>query len=1199
MRNTYLGLTRGLPALTLLLLLAACGGESGDGTKGGGATPAADSKGGVASGVVSRGVTPSSTVPAGGATSGSNPGVGAAGGTARGQGAASNATPRGIGSGSATSLPLAPHASGEILVRFRATVSELNKSRTLSRVAATRLRAFRVIKGLEHHRLPPNVSVAEALEDYRQDPNVLYAEPNYVVHTTAIPDDTRFGELWGLHNTGQSGGTSGADIDALGAWDIATGSSNVVVAVIDTGIDYNHPDLSANMFRNTPDCIANGIDDDGNGRIDDCYGIDTANNDSDPMDDNRHGTHVAGTIGAQGNNGSGVAGINWNVNLMACKFLAASGSGTTAGAIACLEYVRTMKDRGVNIVATNNSWGGGGFSQALFDAIKGHQEAGILFVAAAGNGNAFGVGLNNDQTPFYPCNYNLSNVICVAASTRTDERATFSNYGRRTVHIGAPGAEILSTTLTNSYTMLNGTSMATPHVTGTAALLKAADPSRDWRAIRNLILASGDNVPSMANTITQKRLNALGALNCVNSTAFSRLSPIADTVLANVDTPLNLSVLNINCAIPNGDVVVTVNPGGETVTLLDDGAGVDQAAGDGNYSGQWIPATTGSYTLTFPDGSELAVTVSSPLISVTPDVLDFGTVNANAFVDRAFMVQNAASGTLSGSASTAAPFAIQSGGSYSLSAGQSQTVTVRLSPTVVGTVSGTVNFTGGGAASKIVTGVVVPPATLAASPTSAAPGTTITVSWSGIATPTTRDWIGIYQPGAPDTSYHLGWLYVSGAANGSVPFTLATTLAPGTYELRLFSNGGYSRLAVTTITVVPGCTGGSLNASPTSVAPGGSVTATWSAVCASTSTDWIGLYLPGALDSSYLAYRYTTGTASGSVPFTIPTSVAPGTYELRLFSNNSGKRLAVSNSFQVVVAGCSGSSLGASPANVPLGGSVTATWSGLCGPTTRDWVGVFLAGSANTSYVAWAYTTGAASGSMNLALPVSLPQGTYELRLFANGSYTRLATSNTFTLGAGCTGSASLSASPASVPAGGSVTATWSGLCGPTSRDWIGVFLPGAANTSYVAWAYSTGAASGSISLALAASLPQGTYELRLFSNGGYTRLATSNTFAVGAACTGGANLSASPASVPRGGTVTATWSNVCSPTSRDWIGIFAPGAPNSYYVAWRYTTGTASGSVPLTVPSSLAPGTYELRLFANNGYLLLGKSNAFTVTSP
>ena len=1086
MRTNWPGITRGLSALAVLLLLAACGG--GDGTDGSSVAPGADSKGGVASGVAVRGGAASNAVSGSGAASGSTPN----------NGVAASAVGGGVAApGSATPQPLLPHAPNEVIVKFRARAPELSKNRALSRVAATRLRAFRILEGLEHHRLPPGASVDEALAKYRQDPDVQYAEPNYIVHTTLTPDDIRFGELWGLHNTGQLGGTPGADIDALGAWDITTGSSSVVVAVIDTGIDYNHPDLSANMFRNTPDCIANGIDDDGNGRIDDCFGIDTVNNDSDPRDDNRHGSHVAGTIGSLGNNGAGVAGINWNISLMACKFLDASGSGTTAGAIGCLEYVRIMKDRGVNIIATNNSWGGGGFSQALFDAIQRHQDAGILFVAAAGNGNALGVGRNNDQTPFFPCNYDLSNVICVAATTRSDDRAAFSNYGRRTVHIGAPGTEILSTTLINTYTMLNGTSMATPHVTGTAALLKAADPSRDWRAIRNLILAGGDNVPSMADTITRKRLNALGALTCANSPVFSRLTPIADFVAANVETPLNLSVLNINCALPNGDVVVTVNPGGESVTLLDDGVGLDQAAGDGNYSGQWIPASTGSYTLTFPDGSELAVTVSSPVIGVAPESWNFGTVNANASFDRAFTVQNAGSGTLTGSASTTAPFTIVSGGSYSLSAGQSQTVTVRFSPPSEGTYSGAVNFTGGGGASKVVTGVAVPPATIAANPTSVTPGATITASWGGIGAPSTKDWIGIFPQGAPDTYYYLGWRYITGTANGSVPFTIANSLAPGTYELRLFSNGTYTRLAVTTVTVVAGCTGGSLSASPTSVAPGGSVTATWSAVCAPTSTDWIGLYLSGAPDSPYLAYRYTTGTASGSVPFSIPASVAPGTYELRLFSSGSYTRLAVATI--TVVAGCTAGSLSASPTTVAPGGSVTVTWSGLCTPTTRDWIGLYAPGAPNTSYAAWRYTTGASSGSVPMTIPATLAPGTYQLRLFANGGYTQLAVT--------------------------SIT--------------------------------------------------------------------------VGAGCTGGASLGASPTSLTAGGTVTATWSNVCTPTSRDWIGIFAPGAPNSYHFAWRYTTGTASGSVPLTIPASVAPGTYELRLFANNGYLLLGKSNTFVVTSP
>jgi subtilisin family serine protease len=196
-----------------------------------------------------------------------------------------------------------------------------------------------------------------------------------------------------------------------------------------------------------------------------------------------------------------------------------------------------MKDRGFNIVATNNSWGGGEFSQALIDAIDAQRQSGMLFITAAGNGDFFGFPLNNDQTPFYPCNHFLPNIICVAATDRTDARSSFSNYGRHTVHIGAPGSDILSTIRSNRYSISSGTSMATPHVTGVAALLKSADTNLDWRALKNLILAGGDNVASMANTITQKRLNANGALNCSNSTVLSRLRPIANIINGSIDSP--------------------------------------------------------------------------------------------------------------------------------------------------------------------------------------------------------------------------------------------------------------------------------------------------------------------------------------------------------------------------------------------------------------------------------------------------------------------------------------------------------------------------------------------------------------------------------------------------------------------------------------------------------------------------------------
>src|SRR2546422_295586 len=415
---------------------------------------------------------------------------------------------------SATAQPTPRHAPDTILVRFKASALPADQALVHALVGAHAYKSFRIVEGLQAVRIPPGMRVKDAIEFYRRRPDVLYAEPNWIVDAQVVPSDPSFSSLWGLNNTGQNGGIPDADIDAPEAWDITTGSSDVVVAVIDTGIDYTHPDLSANMFRNELDCNSNGIDDDGNGLVDDCFGIDTANNDSNPMDDANpgHGSHVAGTIGAVGNNAVGVVGVNWAIRLMACKFLGSTGSGTTADAIDCLEYVKLMKDRGVNIVATSNSWGGGGFSQGLFDAIEAHPHRGILFIAAAGNANP---GSNNDTKPFYPAAYYLPNVISVAATTRTDALASFSNFGRRTVHLGAPGQEILSTTPGNTYSSLSGTSMATPHVTGVAALLKAQDPARDWRALKNLILAGGDTVPSLATTtITQKRLNARGALTC-------------------------------------------------------------------------------------------------------------------------------------------------------------------------------------------------------------------------------------------------------------------------------------------------------------------------------------------------------------------------------------------------------------------------------------------------------------------------------------------------------------------------------------------------------------------------------------------------------------------------------------------------------------------------------------------------------------
>ena len=523
--------------------------------------------------------------------------------------------------GGAAQLIHAPaYASEEMLVRFKDRASPSDIASAHAWAGGHPIRAFRAVKNLTLVKLPVGLPAKDAIRWYRQHPDVLYAEPNYIVTTLAVPNDPQFGDLWGLHNTGQAGGVPEADIDAPSAWDLSTGNATPVVVVIDTGIDYTHEDLAANMFRNTLDCNTNGIDDDGNGFVDDCHGIDAVNNDTDPMDDNAHGTHVAGTIGAVGDNGIGVVGINWNVRLMACKFLDAGGSGFIADAIQCMDYVGLMKDRGVNIVATNNSWGGGGFSQAMLDAINAHRQRGILFIAAAGN-----LMDDNDVSPFYPATYDLPNVLAVASTTRTDARSGFSHFGRHTVHLGAPGSDIVSTTPGDTYQSFSGTSMATPHVTGVAALLKAHDPARDWRAIKNLILAGGDGNPALNDTITRKRLNAHGALTCIDSTVQSRLRPIGPTIGGAVGAPINLAVLHVNCAAPNGNVTVTVNPGGESVVLRDNGSAPDQSAGDGIYSGQWTPSALGTHTLTFP-GSDTVTVLVHPNYVVTPTPFNYRTI---------------------------------------------------------------------------------------------------------------------------------------------------------------------------------------------------------------------------------------------------------------------------------------------------------------------------------------------------------------------------------------------------------------------------------------------------------------------------------------------------------------------------------------------------------------------------------------------
>jgi len=393
------------------------------------------------------------------------------------------------------------YTPGVVLVRFanepNITTKNTILNSALGRGGSLVKQEYTLVKGLTQVSLPAGMSVEDATASLRQSSSVIYAGPDYISHVFVVPNDTRFSELWGMHNTGQAGGTAGADIDATGAWDINTGSSSIVVAVTDTGVDYTHPDLAANMWR------------DPNGH----FGYDFVNNDSDPMDDYGHGTHVAGIIGAVGNNGLGVAGVCWHVKIMALKILDANGRGSLSNSISGVQYAVS---NGAKVI--NASWGYNpgvpvSYLQPLYDAIAAAQDVNVIFVAAAGNN----INNNNDASPVYPASFDLDNVISVMATTNTDAQAYYSNYGLMTVDLGAPGGsnsggsnDILSTLMGGGYGYKAGTSMATPHVAGACALLLSINHTLTASQVKQILLDTVDKtLPGLC--VSGGRLNLSAA----------------------------------------------------------------------------------------------------------------------------------------------------------------------------------------------------------------------------------------------------------------------------------------------------------------------------------------------------------------------------------------------------------------------------------------------------------------------------------------------------------------------------------------------------------------------------------------------------------------------------------------------------------------------------------------------------------------
>ncbi len=700
-------------------------------------------------------------------------------------------------------------ADGQILVKFKANVAEDKRANTHRNFRAEIAHRFKTLPDLQLVRLRKGVTVAQAVEFYTKSGLVEFAEPDYIISIGNTPNDPKFtdGTLWGLHNTGQNGGTADADIDAPEAWNKRTDASTVIVAVIDSGARYTHEDLAANMWTNPGEIPGNNIDDDGNGIKDDVHGAKYLGNqiNGDPNDDNGHGSHVAGIVGAVGNNGKGVVGVCWNVRIMALKFLNNAGNGNNSDAIKCIDYAIA---KGAHIISA--SWGGGAFSSSVSAAITRARNAGILFVAAAGNGGSDNIGDNNDAAPFYPSSYTHDNILAVASTDRNDLRSTFSNFGTNSVDIGAPGSSVYSCVHNSdtSYGTKSGTSMAAPCVAGAAALIKAHLPQLDYLQLKERLLATVDPIGSLTGiTVSGGRLNLHRALTEGVTPAQIAVEPASHnfgTFNIGESATFDFVISNSGSEALSGNVVVAL-----PFSVVGTDAYNVYGGASATVTLRFNATSGGAFNeiATFTGGGGATVSLSAiaqladvPVIAVTPLNHDLGNVVVGESATQSFTVANLGNGTLEGSAATTAPFSIVSGGDYALGAGASATVVVKFEPPTTGAFNASVTFSGGGGASATVGGFGLAPAQIAVTPASQDFGT-ITVGQTAerefvVTNLGSVAFAGTASVPAPFEILSGAGYNLSGGASGTVTVRFVPTGAGIVADIISFTGGGGTTASV-------------------------------------------------------------------------------------------------------------------------------------------------------------------------------------------------------------------------------------------------------------------------------------------------------------------------------------------------------------------------------------------------------------------